>query len=74
LLYVLRVSAHVEVTYDYPILADMAKPILVLKAYEVTVRGRFEFIRRRDTDSFRQNEYERWAIDLFCGLDEMISG
>jgi hypothetical protein len=66
----------VGVTYDYPIREgiekDTGRP--VVKAYEVTIKCYFEFMRRPDGDPFQQGEYERWATDLFGGLDRMIAG
>jgi hypothetical protein len=46
----------------------------VAKAYEVTIDCHFEFVRRPDTDHFQQHEYERWAVDLFGNLDQIIAG
>jgi hypothetical protein len=43
-------------------------------AYEVTIKCHFEFMRRPDTDRFQQQEYERWAVELFGGLEQMIAG
>jgi hypothetical protein len=75
-LYVLRVSAYVGVTYNYPTDAGVAtdKGAFVAMAYEVTIKCHFEFMRRPDTDRFQQQEYERWAVELFGGLEQMIAG
>ena len=66
-LYLLRVSAYVGVTYN-PVANNST-----LTAYELTVKCYFEFKRKADTDPFQQGEYEKWAMELFAGLQQMVS-
>jgi hypothetical protein len=66
-LYLLRVLAYVGTIYN-PVPNDSA-----LTAYELMIKGYFEFKRKADTDPFQQGEYEKWAMEVFAGLQQMVS-
>jgi len=42
------------------------------KIYNLVVNCQFEFYRKADTDAFQQQEYEKWALALFSGLQTML--
>jgi hypothetical protein len=62
-LYVLRFSDSVSSSYT---------PAANVKAYQLIVKGYFEFKRSSNTDAVQQSEYEKWALELFDGLRRMI--